>query len=586
METSWKWKFGSVFAFILLGLYALVPTLFHFPQIRQELEAQKKEGTEALLPWYFKFFPEKGINLGLDLQGGIYIELEVMVEEGLKAKMDILAQEIIRNLKERKQLEVESSAKDPAYQYLDFTFKTPEDSKAASEYLLKNYRNTLKREESLPGEKPAVRYFLSPQYLADLQKDVVSQAVQAVRNRIDRYGLAEPTVQRQGATRIVVELPGVKDPERAIKIIQQAGKLEFKLVKNDLTATKLGDMIAEARKTANLAVGYTAEDVQKLNDALADKLPKESEVAFDLTREAVTGKITQATPYLLERTVYVTGEMLKNAQVQFDQNSKPYVSLTFNSDGAKNFGDLTTAHVHELLAIMLDGNIASAPQIREPIRNGQCQITLGSSSSRDAMLREAKDLVLVLQEGALPARLKEATKTVIGPTLGADSIQKSIRSMLFGTLLVIIFMVIYYNLSGLLADAAVLINTIFIFALLAMFQATLTLPGMAGIVLTIGMAVDTNVLILERIREELAVGQHPRAAVESGYRHAMRAIIDSHLTVIISGIILYQYGTGPIRGFAVTLMIGLICNLFTAVTMTKMVYDYFIMVRKINRISI
>ena len=202
------------------------------------------------------------------------------------------------------------------------------------------------------------------------------------------------------------------------------------------------------------------------------------------------------------------------------------------------------------------------------------------------MLKEAKDLTLVLQEGALPARLKEATKTIIGPTLGADSIQRSLKAMLIGTLIVIIFMVIYYNLSGLLADAALLINTLFIFALLAMFQATLTLPGMAGIALTIGMAVDANVLIFERIREELRAGQQVRQAVDAGYGNAIRAIMDSNLTTIIAGVILYQFGTGPIRGFAVTLMIGLVCNIFTAVVMTRTVYDYFLTKRKVSIISI
>ncbi len=455
------------------------------------------------------------------------------------------------------------------------------------ELVAKDYKTALVKKGSTLQPQPMANFSLDPEYESLVRKDVVSQAVQAVRNRIDRYGLSEPTVQQQGDTRLIVELPGVKDPERAIKVIQQAGKLEFKLVSGKLESKTLGDLIGNARKENNLPIAYSADDVKKLNEILNDKLPEGTEIAFELTRDSATGQVTQALPYLLEQTSYITGDMLKNAQVQIDpQTSQPYVSLTFSPEGAKNFGELTKAHVKELLAIMLDGNVMSAPQIREPILNGQCKIDLGGNLDRQSQLKEAKDLTLVLQEGALPARLQEATKTVIGPTLGADSIQKSLKAMLIGTLLVVIFMVVYYNLSGLLADAAVLINTLFIFALLAMFQATLTLPGMAGIALTIGMAVDANVLIFERIRDELKAGQQPRAAVEAGYSNAVRAIMDSNLTTIIAGIILYQFGTGPIRGFAVTLMIGLMCNLLTAVTMTKTVYEFFLSRRKIARISI
>ncbi|OGQ70755.1 MAG: protein-export membrane protein SecD [Deltaproteobacteria bacterium RIFCSPLOWO2_12_FULL_44_12] len=566
---------------VVLAIYALVPTFFKFPQIRQELESQQKP-----IPWYFDFFPEKGLNLGLDLRGGIYIEMDVMVEEGIATKVDLLAQDLLRDLKKRN-IEPADWKRDPASHQLQFTFKSDSDLQTTLELVAKDYKTALVKKGSTLQPQPMANFSLDPEYESLVRKDVVSQAVQAVRNRIDRYGLSEPTVQQQGDTRLIVELPGVKDPERAIKVIQQAGKLEFKLVSGKLESKTLGDLIGNARKENNLPIAYSADDVKKLNEILNDKLPEGTEIAFELTRDSATGQVTQALPYLLEQTSYITGDMLKNAQVQIDpQTSQPYVSLTFSPEGAKNFGELTKAHVKELLAIMLDGNVMSAPQIREPILNGQCKIDLGGNLDRQSQLKEAKDLTLVLQEGALPARLQEATKTVIGPTLGADSIQKSLKAMLIGTLLVVIFMVVYYNLSGLLADAAVLINTLFIFALLAMFQATLTLPGMAGIALTIGMAVDANVLIFERIRDELKAGQQPRAAVEAGYSNAVRAIMDSNLTTIIAGIILYQFGTGPIRGFAVTLMIGLMCNLLTAVTMTKTVYEFFLSRRKIARISI
>lgn len=576
---SWRWKFWGIVGSIVIGVYTLVPTFFGFSKLREELEAQEKP-----LPTHLKFFPEKGLNLGLDLRGGIYVEMEVLVEDGIKSKLDLLAQDLIRDLSKRGK----SAAfkPDPQLNYLDFTFQTKADQEEGFRFIEKNYRTLFQRSETLAGDL-TLRLFLDESYLSQLRKDILAQAVQAVRNRIDRYGLAEPSVQRQGEKRIVVELPGVKDPDRALKIIKQAGKLEFKLVNTTITATNLGNWIAEARKAHNLNVGYSLEEIQRLNEVLKEKLPEGTEVAFEFARDPVSGKITQATPYLLDQTAYITGEMLQEAQVQFNQRtSEPYVSLTFNSAGAKNFGDLTKAHVKDYLAILLDGNVMSAPVIQEPILNGEAQITLGSNLNRDQTLKEAKDLTLVLQEGALPARLKELTKSVIGPTLGQDSIEKSLQSMLVGTAIVMIFMVFYYNLSGWLANLALFLNTLFIFALLAMFQATLTLPGMAGIVLSIGMAVDANILIFERIREELNAGRPPREAVEAGYQNALRAIIDSNLTTIITGIILYQFGTGPIRGFAVTLIIGLICNLYTAVFITRFIYDYFVVKRRAVRISI
>ncbi len=578
MNSSFKWKLWVIAGSILLGLYALAPTLFGFAKLRETLEAEEKP-----LPWHLNFFPKKGINLGLDLRGGIYVEMDVLVEEGVKLKLDILAQEIARELK-REGAEPASWEQGEDHRRLRFDFKAEGEATKGLRAVEKFYGDKFEKSEA---EGARLQLFLKASYLSDLRQDILSQAVQAVRNRIDRYGLTEPIVQRQGERRIVVELPGVKDPDRALKIIQQAGKLEFKLVNESVGTAQIGDWIAEVRAANNLPAAYDAEDVARLNELLKEKIPAGSEIAFEIKRDPATGKIIQAIPYVLGSTVYVTGEMLKNAQVQYDQrNSKPYVSVSFNPEGAQNFADLTKAHVKENLAILLDGNVMSAPEIKEPILNGECRIDLGSGFDRNQTVREAKDLTLVLQEGALPARLKEATKSVVGPTLGADSIQKSLKSILVAMGVVALFMIAYYNLSGFVANFALFMNTLFTFAALATFQATLTLPGMAGIALTIGMAVDANILIFERIREELNAGRNPRESVAAGYENALRAIIDSNLTTIIVGIILYQFGTGPIRGFAVTLMIGLVCNLFTAVFMTRVLYDYFTVQRRVERLSI
>ncbi len=584
MDRTWKWKMGGVLGLIFLSLFAILPSVFHIPEQRELLSAQNKP-----FPWYFSWIPEKGINLGLDLKGGIYAEFEIDLKDALAGRINIASQELMRNVEKRNFSPTSWDFKPDTLLLVaqfDNAGKKAGFLKEALKYanIINSQSEYLFEKRSETAEPSSITLGVPPNYQEALKKDILHQAVQSVRNRIDRYGLAEPTVQMQGTDRIVVELPGVKDPDRAIKVVQQAGVLEFKLVDSRTQPAELSEWIQEVRTKNNLPVSFSYEDVKKLNTVLKDKLPQGTEVAFQMTRDNITGKTTGGVPHLLDSKAYVTGDMLESARIDY-QNTDPIVSLSFNAQGAKAFGDLTKANVQKQLAILLDGNVHSSPVIREPIMNGKAQIDLGYGNRND-LLKEAQDLTLVLQEGALPAHLTVATKTVVGPTLGADSIRISFWAMILGAGLVILFMTLYYKASGLLANFAVLINTLFIFAALAMFQATLTLPGMAGIILTIGMAVDANVLIFERMREEIAAGKLPREAVDLGYSNAFRAILDSNLTTIIASVILYQFGTGPIKGFAITLMIGLVCNLFTAVSMTRGVFDYFIVQRKVERLSI
>jgi preprotein translocase subunit SecD len=273
-------------------------------------------------------------------------------------------------------------------------------------------------------------------------------------------------------------------------------------------------------------------------------------------------------PYVVQKKTLLTGADLANARVSIDQNtSEPYVSVEFNSAGARAFGELTEANVNRRLAIVLDGNIHSAPVIRERIPSGQAQITGGFTSE------EATDLAIVLRAGALPAPVQVLEERTVGPSLGADSIQRGIWSTLAAGAVVVLFMLVYYRVSGLIADLALGLNLLILLAAMAAFQATLTLPGIAGIVLTIGMAVDTNILIFERIREELRAGKTVRAAIDAGFSRAFKTVIDTHVTVLVSGLILFQFGTGPVKGFAVSLMIGIAASLFTAVFFTRLVFD-------------
>ncbi|MDO8518728.1 MAG: protein translocase subunit SecD [Deltaproteobacteria bacterium] len=555
MTDSWKWKAIATLAAILAALYILVPSVFDLKSA---------------------FFPKKTINLGLDLRGGMYLEMDVDLKEALENRIDILL------------VEVERVAKDKAPglkltripgNLVSVEMASGNEATFAG-LLQENFGDIFEKVEGA-----AVHTLkLTETYVSHIHEMTVKQAEEAVRNRIDRYGVAEASINRQGSDRLIVELPGVKDPERVIDIIRKTGLLEFKLVDESVDQGQLSSLVAKAREEAQIQEGYDKLITEKINQALAGKISDDSEILFELERDPVTKEVIQAIPYLLKKRADVTGDMLRNAQVGI-QNNEPYVALSFNKIGTKNFGEITKANVGKRLAIVLDGLVNTAPVIQGAIPNGEAQITLGFGSY-DSLMRQAEDLALMLREGALPASLTVATKTVIGPSLGADSIKKGLNSILLSTLVVVIFMMAYYKLGGILADVALVLNVLFIFSILALFQASLTLPGIAGIVLTMGMAVDANVIIFERMREEKRLGKTPKAIVDSGYSHAMSAIIDGNLTTLIAGIVLFQFGTGPIKGFATTLMIGILTTMFTAVVFTRLVYDYFIFKRKVGRLVI
>ncbi|MFH0800513.1 MAG: protein translocase subunit SecD [Pseudomonadota bacterium] len=577
MPSSWKWKVWLLAALSVISVYLLVPTLFGF--------AAKKEAAETegrALPWYFAVFPEKGINLGLDLRGGIYLEFEVEADKAVTNKVDSFVSDFERILK-KDGVQFESVKQDVRTHTIVITGLSGDGADKVSSYAREYYDQMLVKVPTSAGAS-SITFGLTDKSLDDLRDKISRQALEKVRNRIDRYGVAEPTIQRLGSNRIAVELPGMKDPDRAIGLIKKAGQLEFKIVDETIADPDLKTMVAEARKEGSLPDDYTSRTIDRINELLRSKIPEDDEIAFETQYDPVAKKVVGGVPYLLHRKAEVTGEMLKSAQVNVN-NNEPYVGLAFDAQGSTLFGETTTKNVNKKMAILLDGTVTKAPVIREPILGGQAQITLGYGNYSN-LLKEAEDLTLVLQEGALPAQLTEATKTVVGPSLGADSIHKGVLATLIGAFIVCVFMVVYYKGSGAIADTALVLNFFFILAALSLLQATLTLPGIAGIALTLGMAVDANVLINERIREELRAGKSARAAVDAGYSNAMRAIIDSNVTTLIAGVVLYQFGTGPIKGFAITLIIGLTISMYTACICTRMVYDWLLIKRKITRISV
>jgi preprotein translocase subunit SecD len=381
--------------------------------------------------------------------------------------------------------------------------------------------------------------------VARLRDFAVRQGVETIRNRVDQFGVAEPTIQRQGENRILVQLPGIQDPTRAKALIGKTAVLEFKLVDDQA-------------------------DVEK---ALKDGPPPGDEILYERRVNRETKAETKI-PLVVKKRTLLTGDLIQNGEVRIGDSGEPYVSVTFNAIGARVFGELTEQNVNKRLAIVLDGNVHSAPVIRERIPSGQAQISGGFTPE------EARDLAIVLRAGALPAPVQILEERTVGPSLGADSIRKGVISTLAGALAVVLFMVVYYRLSGLVADLALVLNLLILLACMAAFHATLTLPGIAGIVLTIGMAVDTNILIFERIREEFRLGKSVRAAIEAGFKRAFTTVIDTHVTVVVSAVILYQFGTGPVKGFAVSLMIGILASLFTAVFFTRLVFDLIYMGRR------
>src|SRR5882672_4036745 len=400
--------------------------------------------------------------------------------------------------------------------------------------------------------------------------DALDRAIEIIRNRVDQFGVAEPLIARQGDRWIVVQLPGIKDSGRAKELIGKTALLEFRLVDDSGILSSVSKALLD--KKMSMDQYFELQQSGKLPADLAKVVPAGWEV---LPQRKDTERLVGS--YLVVKSsAELTGATLVDAKVTFGGGSNqltsgyPSVSIEFNTEGAKLFGLVTEANVNKQLAIVLDGQVQSAPVIRSAIPDGHAIIE-GSFSSEDAKL-----LATVLKAGALPAPVRVIEERTVGATLGEDSIKAGVRSCLIGLALVMVFMAVYYNVSGLIADFAMLINMLCIFGALAWFHATLTLPGIAGTILSLAMAVDANVLILERVREELQMGKSVRLAIYLGYKHAWPAIIDGHVTNFISALLLFQFGTGPVKGFAVTLMSGIVISIFTAVFFTHMIYDYWL----------
>ncbi len=421
--------------------------------------------------------------------------------------------------------------------------------------------------------------------IKQIKENSVEQALETLRSRIDELGLKEPIVARQGDNSILIQLPGYKDVERARSIIGQTAQLEFKIVAED--KDPLGEYTGEKPEGISLVqsrgtnsdgtlLSYksaTSKDRAAIRKFLSDKAPEGTE--FLLEETAFPNGEKEYTSYLVYKKAYITGDMLTDARVSIDQQkNRPYVSMNFDKNGARIFAEVTGKFVKRKMAIVLDDKVNSAPVIQTKIEGGSAMITLNSMGDYNTIFQEAKDLALVLRAGSLPAPVTFEENRTVGPSLGQDSIEKGKLSVLVGFIAVVFFMILYYGIAGIIADIALFLNLLFVMAAMAAFGATLTFPGIAGMLLTVGMAVDANVIINERIKEELRAGKIVSDAIDQGYDMAWSAILDSNLTTVITSFILWEFGTGPIKGFAITLLIGIASSMFTAIFVTKILFKY------------
>jgi len=517
----------------------------------------------ALLCTYLVYPIGQTINLGLDLRGGIHIVMRVKTDDALQAELD-LAGERIRTMLSEKGITPKSIERDGT----DATVISGLDEARVDEArsLLREQFPQFSIAAAAAG---GLRLTLRPEEMSAIRDSTVRQALETIRNRVDKFGVSEPTIQRQGvgpdADRILIQLPGVDDPERVKDLIGSPAYLEWKLVKvpPGITVEQFTPQPSPERVIA-LFGGALPDDVEIL--------PEEN-VLDDGTVATVYYPVTRSSP--------ITGNDLKNSRRTQDRFGTPAVDFLLTADAGQRFQELTRTNQGQRLAIVLDRKIISAPRINAVIAEQ------GIIEGGNFTLESSEDLALKLRSGALPAGMEILEERTVGPSLGADSVRQGTVASLIGSFFVVLFMVIYYRFAGINATLALFVNLLILLGAMAYFRATLTLPGIAGIALTVGMAVDANVLVFERIREELRLGRTPKAAVNSGFAKALSTIVDSNLTTLIAAFVLLNAGTGPVRGFAVTLSVGILANLFTAVFMSRVLFDALLTLRpKIGRLSI
>ena len=483
------------------------------------------------------------IHLGLDLRGGTHLILQVQVNDAVNVDSDNAIARLKEDLRTHKINYADITKPDPVNHPEMIVVKgVPPDQTSDFKSLISD---RLPEYDAASGAENSWTVSMKSQNLTDLKNRAVSQAIETIRNRIDQLGVSEPVIQEHGLGQyqILVQLPGVDDPARVKEIMQSTAMLEIR---------------------QSLGGPYSSQE-----QALQDKggvLPPDTVL---LPGKSIGSRNSEGGEqwYLISRASAVTGRDLRTAEPSTDENGQPAVRFILTSEGGRKFYSFTSAHVGDYLAVVLDNKVQEVATIKEAIRD------TGIINGRFTQ-QETQDLAMTLRSGALPASIKDLEERTVGPSLGADSIRSGVHAAIYGMLAVLIFMLIYYRWAGVNADVALILNLIILLGFMGYFGAVLTLPGIAGVILTVGMGVDSNVLIFERIREELRNGKTPPSAVEQGFSHAWITIVDTHVTTIVSAAILFLFGTGPVKGFATTLVFGLLANLFTAVFVSRVIFDW------------
>ena len=533
MQKNVKWRFVIAGIVLCAALVYLMPTF-----------------SQSLPDLWERYLPTDRVHLGLDLQGGIHLILEVESDKAVESTVERTVMDMKDSFRKR-DIFYDTIERDGVSRMM-IRGVSPSDRDRLEEILSEQYAN-LRRYPPQTGKR-GVDFMLglTDREIAAVKEGAVEQALETIRNRIDQYGVSEPTIQRERENRILVQLPGVRDPERAINLIGQTAILEFKIV----------------------------DDEHSLEAALQGRVPSGSEILYQRIFDPLTNH-TQRVPLLVRKRTLMTGDAIADARMDFSgEFNQPLVAIRFNTRGARLFDRIAAEHVNQRLAIILDGSVYSAPVIRQAHYGGRAVIE-GNFTAE-----EAHDLAIVLRAGSLPAPVTIAEQRSVGPSLGADSIRMGVISVIVGGILVLVFMAVYYRAAGVIADISLVLNLFLVLATLVAFKATLSLPGIAGLVLTVGMAVDANVIIIERIREELRVGKTPRAAIDSGYKNALSTILDANITTMIAALVLFQFGTGPVKGFAVTLSIGIFWSVVLAIFFTRTIYDYLVLVRRVKQVAV
>lgn len=623
-----RWWYTKVIFILLLGAAA-------FLSIWPSLESMA--GLKA--PAWVKKVMTRQINRGLDIRGGARFVYTVQVDEAIRDKRDRYVDDIRQKVAvelglhkgdallttdEQNKLAERVKAERPEYNKIVLKFVNEADASKVKDKLFASFKEELSMMQL--GDAKSVGFKIRTETESSVRERAVGQAKKTIENRVDELGLREAAITTRDED-IIIEVPGENDKVFAEieQIVAQTAKLEFKILddehdfigdlyKDDSSKYPLpegGSVQYESAPTGVNSSGtqkysqtHFIRIVYKNGETIADAIkrvkpwiatlpvPDDHQLAlgeFDDQDQNGVRKVVGLRTYYMYRKADVAGEHITDAQVAV-ASDKPqadyYVAISFSPTGGERFKQITGANIKKRFAILLDERVDSAPVIQTEIGNGHAQITLGSYANRQEQLKAAKKLELVLRAGALPAPIEQSNKQKIGASLGGDTVKQGLKGALLGAGLVLIFMVLYYRKAGVVADVAVLFNLLLQLAALALFGASITLPGIAGLALTIGMAVDANVLINERIREELREGRSPRAAVEAGYNKAFSSIVDGHVTTFIGGLLLLQYGTGPIKGFAVTLIIGIIASLFTAVVCTRLIFDWWVIGRRVRKLSV